>query len=166
MSLIFFQIGLQIRNIGTGWYNVETWKVCLQQSGLANDWKANTVIPQTNEDLGARNRYLRQGKVIASHIILWDAITYPCLRYLFLAPTSSNIPWTMIVGFGITGRRQLSSHNGRNAVRVTFQRSCSVYNRPNSLACDHCDMFVMWYWIYIQPFVIPCFSKLGHHCFI
>ena len=27
---------------------------------------------------------LRQGKVSASHRILWDAITYPCLRYLLL----------------------------------------------------------------------------------
>ena len=41
------------------------------------------------EDFGARSRYLRQGYVIASHRILWDAITYPCLRYLLLAPKSS-----------------------------------------------------------------------------
>ena len=27
--------------------------------------------------------------MIASHRILWDAIIYPCLRYLFLAPKSS-----------------------------------------------------------------------------
>ena len=35
---------------------------------------------------------LRQGLVIASHRILWDAITYPCLRYLLLASKSSNKP--------------------------------------------------------------------------
>ena len=36
-----------------------------------------------------RNRYLECGKVIASHCILQDSITYPCLRYLPLAPMSS-----------------------------------------------------------------------------
>ena len=38
---------------------------------------------------GARTRYLRQGEVIAPHRILWFGITYPCLRYLLLAPKSS-----------------------------------------------------------------------------
>ena len=37
------------------------------------------------EDIGARSRYLKQGQVIASHRILWDAITYSCLGYLLLA---------------------------------------------------------------------------------
>ena len=41
------------------------------------------------EDFGASGSYLRQGQVIASHSILWDAITYPCLRYPLLAPKSS-----------------------------------------------------------------------------
>ena len=43
------------------------------------------------EDFGARSRYLRQLKVIANHSSLWDAITYPWLRYLLLATTSSYI---------------------------------------------------------------------------
>ena len=37
-----------------------------------------------NEDFGVRSRYLRQGQVIASRSNLWDAITYPCLRYLII----------------------------------------------------------------------------------
>ena len=45
----------------------------------------------SNEDLVARSRYLRQGWVVASHRILWDAITYHCLRYLLLATKSTNI---------------------------------------------------------------------------
>ena len=44
-----------------------------------------------NEDFFARSRYLRQGLVITSHNKLWDAITYPCLRYLLLAKKSSNV---------------------------------------------------------------------------
>ena len=35
---------------------------------------------------------LRQGKVIASHRILWDAITFPWLRYMFLVPKISYHP--------------------------------------------------------------------------
>ena len=45
----------------------------------------------TNDDFGDRSRYLRQGWVIRNHSILWDAITYPCLRYLLLVPKASNI---------------------------------------------------------------------------
>ena len=30
------------------------------------------------------------GWVIASHGILWDVITYPCSKYLFWVPKSSN----------------------------------------------------------------------------
>ena len=41
------------------------------------------------EDFGTRSRYLGQGKVIASHRIQWDAITYACLRFPLLAPKSS-----------------------------------------------------------------------------
>ena len=44
-----------------------------------------------NEDFGNRSRHLRQGYVIAYHSILWDVITYPCLRYLFLVPKSLNM---------------------------------------------------------------------------
>ena len=38
------------------------------------------------QDLGTRHRYLRQGKVIASHNILWDASTQLCLEYMLLVP--------------------------------------------------------------------------------
>ena len=41
------------------------------------------------EDFCARSKHLRQWWIIASHRILWDAITYPCLRYLFLVPKST-----------------------------------------------------------------------------
>ena len=43
------------------------------------------------EDFGSRSRYLRQWLITASHSILWDAITYPYLRYLFLVPKSSYL---------------------------------------------------------------------------
>ena len=43
----------------------------------------------TYVDFGAGSRYLRQGLVIASHRVLWDAITCPCLKYLLLSPKSS-----------------------------------------------------------------------------
>ena len=46
------------------------------------------TLATTYEDFGARSRYLRQGKVITSHSLLWDVITYTCLRYLLLAPKS------------------------------------------------------------------------------
>ena len=47
-------------------------------------------LDNTNVDFVARSRYLRQGYVIASHCILWDAITYPYIKYLLLATKSSN----------------------------------------------------------------------------
>ena len=37
---------------------------------------------------------LASGFVIVSHRILWDAITYPCLRYLLLAPKSLSYTFT------------------------------------------------------------------------
>ena len=48
------------------------------------------------EDCGVNSRYIRQGFVIASHRILWDAITYLCLRYLLLAPKSSYVALEMV----------------------------------------------------------------------
>ena len=47
------------------------------------------IIHGMYEDFGPRSRYLKQGLLIASHIVLWDAINYPCMRYLIQAPTSS-----------------------------------------------------------------------------
>ena len=49
------------------------------------------IIRWSYVDFVARSRYLKQGYVIASHSILWDAITYPCLRYLLLATKSLYI---------------------------------------------------------------------------
>ena len=42
-------------------------------------------------DLGGRSRYLGQAKVITSHSELWGVITYFCLIYLLLAPTSTYV---------------------------------------------------------------------------
>ena len=52
---------------------------------------ANVLLENTHAYLWLihRSRYLRHGLVIASHSILWDVITYPCLRYLLLVPKSS-----------------------------------------------------------------------------
>ena len=41
------------------------------------------------EDFGTRSRYIGHGWVIASHCVLWDAITYPWPRYLLLVPMFS-----------------------------------------------------------------------------
>ena len=45
-------------------------------------------------DSAARSWYRNEGYVIASHSILWDAITYPCLRYLLLATKSLYDCWS------------------------------------------------------------------------
>ena len=42
--------------------------------------------PQWVKDFGVRSRYVRHERVIASHGILWYAITCLCLRHLLLAP--------------------------------------------------------------------------------
>ena len=44
------------------------------------------------EEFCARNRYLGHGKVITSHRILWDVITYPCPIYLLLVQNSRHQP--------------------------------------------------------------------------
>ena len=44
-----------------------------------------------------RNRYRRQGYVIASHRTLWGAITYPCLRWLLLTPKPSILKVPILV---------------------------------------------------------------------
>ena len=54
------------------------------------------ILMTSIEDSGARNRYLRQGEVIIFHNKLWDVITYPCLRYLLLAPNFLNDVFTHI----------------------------------------------------------------------
>ena len=46
----------------------------------------------TYVDFVARSRYPKQGWVITSQSKLRDMITYPCLRYLFLAIKSSYMP--------------------------------------------------------------------------
>ena len=52
------------------------------------------------KDFGARSRYRRHGKLIASHKILWDGITYPCLRYQLRAP-KYHISWSASVKVSI-----------------------------------------------------------------
>ena len=54
-----------------------------------------------NEDFGGRSGYVSQGQVTASHSILWDAITYSCLRYLLLKPKSTNtvMEWAQGISF-------------------------------------------------------------------
>ena len=46
----------------------------------------------------ARGRYLSQGYVITSRSLLWDIITYPCLRYLLLATKSTYVSiWVTLI---------------------------------------------------------------------
>ena len=57
-------------------------------------WWMKSFLMEDNDlfvDFVARSRYLRQGWVIASHSILWDAITHPCLRNPLLATKFSFI---------------------------------------------------------------------------
>ena len=49
----------------------------------------------TFEDSGTRSRHPRRGQTIASHIKLWDAITYPRLRHPPPAPMSSHMQSTL-----------------------------------------------------------------------
>ena len=51
------------------------------------------------EDFHAGNRYPRHWWVIASHRILWDVNTYPCPRYLPLAPKSTIVSLTNLTCF-------------------------------------------------------------------
>ena len=51
------------------------------------------VCQGRHEDSGVRSRCPMHGWVITSHSILWDAITYPCLRCLLLVPKSSYDMW-------------------------------------------------------------------------
>ena len=48
-------------------------------SEMTNDTELSYWNGGWNEDFGARQKYLRQEYVIASHRILCDTITYPCL---------------------------------------------------------------------------------------
>ena len=62
------------------------WICCLQNAvRLVQASKCWSIY----EDFVARSKYLRQGKVITSHSLLWDVITYSCLRYLLLATKST-----------------------------------------------------------------------------
>ena len=54
-------------------------------------WMHTSIKSRSYNDFGARSRYLRHGYVTTLHCILWDVITYPCPRYLLLAPKSSYI---------------------------------------------------------------------------
>ena len=50
-----------------------------------------TLSGRMHENFGAKSRYLGHVQVIASHRILWDAITYTCPRYLHLGPKSQYL---------------------------------------------------------------------------
>ena len=54
-----------------------------------------TILSPFYQSIGlyfdARIRFLRHGEIIASHKILWDAITFSYLRYLLLAPKFSYV---------------------------------------------------------------------------
>ena len=56
---------------------------------LSSRQKCSCMIKWLNVNFGIRSRYLGHGWVITSHIILWDVITYSCLRFPLLAPQSS-----------------------------------------------------------------------------
>ena len=73
---------------------------CVEYFANGFTWLALEYVKSMtwNKDFYTRSRYLRQGYVIASHSILWDAITYPCLSYLLLATKSTNHP--QFCGYG------------------------------------------------------------------
>ena len=54
-------------------------------------WRQHNVLLTSNNNetirvFAAISSYLMQAQLIVSHSILCDAITYPCMRYLLLAP--------------------------------------------------------------------------------
>ena len=51
------------------------------------------------KDFGGRSRYLSCGWVIASHSVLWDANTHPCLIYLLLVPKFSYVPFYCFIQY-------------------------------------------------------------------
>ena len=58
---------------------------------VPHEWMGSEWASQSwcTAALGFRgSRYLIQGYIIVSHNIPWDAITYPCLKYLLLVPKS------------------------------------------------------------------------------
>ena len=71
----------------------------VSQAGISNCIPQNTVGCNYLSLPKVLNRYLRQGLVIASHRILWDAITYRCRRYLLLTQKSSylSVNWIVIM---------------------------------------------------------------------
>ena len=97
----------------------------------------------TYEDFGARSRYLRLGKVIASYRILWDAITYPRLRYLLLAPQSSFGLWIP--------RQNVTEDEELGGLCVTPSQSHWLLStKPDNSATDTSGL------INSLPLVIPC----------
>ena len=78
-------------------------------------WLAPFVI----KDFGTRIRHLRHVKVIASHRIRWDPITYPCLRYFLLHGT--NVP------NGINHWEEVKHFLGTLSARSQYT-TCSVNN--------------------------------------
>ena len=80
----------------TPWYEIFSLlamsELTAKRSSVHNEQfftRENRIQVFYSGDIGARSRYLGQRYIIASHRILWDAITYPCLRSLLPVPKSS-----------------------------------------------------------------------------
>ena len=58
------------------------------------------------DDIGARSGYPEQGKAITSYSLLWDAITYHCLRYLLLARSRYPRQGQVITSYNLSGLEQ------------------------------------------------------------
>ena len=96
-------------------------------------------------NFGARSWYLRHGLLIACHRILrilWDAISYPCLNYLLLAPKSSYqepIVWKL-------------NEFQRNLVQLVYTSQKTHPISPNISAMEH---LVHWFMLTILH-VLTC----------
>ena len=93
---IFFPIGHHFWKWQTSSHGV--WGYSVFRREVLSNFQYDWFHAIWYEDFVARSKYLRQGWVITSHSLLWDVITYPCLRYLLLATKSTyGLLWTWIL---------------------------------------------------------------------
>ena len=84
----------------------------------------------TYQDFGTRGMYLRREWVITSHSKLRDVITYPCLKDLLLASTSTKIRhWTGSASiYTMTCRISAPSHYLDQWRLLKIRRQWAVFN--------------------------------------
>ena len=62
----------------------------------------NRVVPYEDVVASTCSRYLRQGYAITSRSLLWDVITFPCLRYMLLVTYIITTPGPSVYFIGLS----------------------------------------------------------------